>query len=414
MNANSNIRPRIWTVTFVNLIFISLAATVVVDAVQAALPIYISNLLHRDAETLAGTLVTVFALAGIIPFLASGAISDRIGPRRVLLVGSAIFLIGCSGPILFQGVGALFIWRVFQGVGFAIVNVASAAATSMILPRERLGEGLGYFGVGQALAMALGPCLGLVIVEKASATSMWITLAGLTAAILAASFWSRCDVSAQPSALTEVRRETRSSMKGFFGLFLEKRATIPSIMILILATGVCATIVFVGKYGQTLGFQAVGSFFVVMAASMLVSRFAMGTLMDKLAPTTILYPTLAFTALSFVMLAFVGNQYIFYLAGFPIGFGFGVATPLLASVAVKRSPRNRIGAANSMYYLCVNLGFGTGAFLGGIAIAKLGYSNAFLCGLACCLLPGIIAALFLRDSSTPDLELKREASLNNR
>ena len=393
------VRPRVWTTTFVILILISLAGTGAVDALQAGLPIHIEAI-GRSKST-SGLLVTVFALAGVAPFLLSGALADKFGCRGVLIGGSAFFLAGTLGPLLWSGVGALFFFRILQGIGFAGVNVASAAGASNILPRERMGEGLGYYGLGQSIAIALGPALGLMLVSHSPATPrlMWQVLTGLAAFCVLASTICMCDAPRSKTPASEERgivAQTRG-LKGFLSLFFEKGAITPSIMILIYGVGVCSTIVFVGLFSETRAFGSASGFFIISAAAMLATRFGSSLFMDKYPPIYILIPAAAMSSLSLVMLAFADSRATLLLAGVPFGLGFGIVVPLLSSVAVKRSPRNRTGVANSTYYLCLNLGFGFGAFVGGKTIDAFGFRHAFLLWIVSIVIPTMVGLIWMRD-----------------
>lgn len=403
-------RPKIWTISFCLLIFISLASTGIVDALQAALPIFVDNI-GREA-TISGALVAVFSCAAVIPFLVSGALIDRFGCRKVLLSGGAVFLLGTIGPLFTLDLKPLFLFRILQGIGFAAVNVASATGATNILPRERLGEGVGYFGLGQSLAMAIGPGLGLWLVMRSPQRPliMWATLAVIAALILLVGLFCRCEKEA--ASIRVARRDLNLTARGVFDLFFEKKAALPSFMMLVLGTGVCAVIVFIGLYGQVRNFGSAGSFFVVTAITMILTRLGSGLFMDKRQPIEILLPTLFMSVMAFVMLAYSSNRVIFILSGIPFGVGFGVATPLLASVAVKRSPQNRSGAANSMFYLCLNLGFGTGALLGGKVIDAYGFHNALLLGTLTALIPGALGLIFLTDGKLGTL--KENASTTTR
>ena len=388
-------KPGIWTPTFINIIFISLAVTGSVDALQAALPVYMEQL--GRSPLLGGLTVTVFTLAAIVPSLIAGRLADAVGCRQVMIAGAALFAFGMLLPLLFSGITVLLLARAVQGIGYAVVSVAAAAGATNVLPHKRLGEGVGYFGVGQSLAMALGPMLGLALIADGNAARMWGSLFGVTLVILLAACFCFCDrkttraASCRP-AVPAAGPGRRASWAGF----IEKRAILPALMILIFCTGICGVIVFAGLYALQLGFGNAGPFFIAAAAAMLAVRFGSGLFMDKYQPLTILLPSLLLTIAAFLLLAFTSNRLLFYGAGIPLGLGFGVVMPLLSALAVKRTPKRRWGAANATFYLCVNLGFGTGSFFGGLAIDAAGFRNAFLLGILTAVIPGLLGLVYLR------------------
>ena len=339
-------RLRIWTPVFINVIFISLAATMVVDALQAALPIYIKQLGH--GSSIGGLMVGIFSFSSIFPALLTGVLVDSFGCRRIMIIGGIIFTTGLLLPLLVPGMAALLIFRCLQGIGFAMLSVCTAAGASNILPPQRMGEGLGYFGIGQSLAMALGPMFGLWLIAY-GAIPVWVSMGSIALLLMAASFFCFCDGNAKP-----VRPGTRPH----FSLLkvIEKRAVLPAIMILIFCTGICGVIVFAGLYAQYHGYGNAGPFFICMAVAMLLIRFGSKLFMDKFPTLTILFPSMSLAMLAFLLLAYVPGLFVFYASGILLGTSFGVAMPLLAAFAVRLTPKKRRGAANATYYLCVKPG----------------------------------------------------------
>ncbi|HWH43834.1 MAG TPA: DHA2 family efflux MFS transporter permease subunit [Thermoleophilaceae bacterium] len=97
----------------------------------------------------------------------AGGIADRFGRRRVFLAGIALFVatsVLCAVAPSWQFlVGA----RVLQGVGAAILLPASVALLLPLFPPERRAAGVGIWGAAAALAAAIGPPLGGLLVEVA-------------------------------------------------------------------------------------------------------------------------------------------------------------------------------------------------------------------------------------------------------
>ena len=108
-------------------------------------------------------------------------------------------------------------------------------------------------------------------------------------------------------------------------------------------------------YALARGCGNAGPFFAAAAAAMLAVRFGSGMFMDRFRTLTIFVPAAVCEAAAFAVLAFASDRAVFCAAGALFGLGFGAAMPLLAALAVKRTPRARWGAANATFYLCVNL-----------------------------------------------------------
>src|SRR3712207_9478555 len=65
---------------------------------------------------------------------------------------------------LIAGSLALFImFRIIHGVSFGTVTVAGNTVVIDIMPSSRRGEGLGYYGLANNIAMSIGPMTGLFL-----------------------------------------------------------------------------------------------------------------------------------------------------------------------------------------------------------------------------------------------------------
>lgn len=62
-------------------------------------------------------------------------------------------------------------------MGFGAATTAASTAAASVLPQERLGEGIGYHGLGQAIAMSIGPAFALYLVGADPSTNLYVGLA---------------------------------------------------------------------------------------------------------------------------------------------------------------------------------------------------------------------------------------------
>lgn len=115
----------------------------------------------------------VFA-AFLIP---AGGIADRLGRRRVFLVGLTAFLLTSVLCAIAPTWQTLVVARVAQGLSAAVIAPVSLALLLPLFPIERRATGIGLWGAAAALAAACGPPLGGVLVEIAD--WRWIFLVNL-------------------------------------------------------------------------------------------------------------------------------------------------------------------------------------------------------------------------------------------
>jgi EmrB/QacA subfamily drug resistance transporter len=112
--------------------------------------------------------VNAYTLTFAVLLLSGAALGDRLGRRRMLVAGLAIFVAGSAAAALAPSIDALVAARALQGVGGAIVAPLSLTILSAAVPQERRGVALGAWGGVTGLAVALGPVVGGAIVHGLS------------------------------------------------------------------------------------------------------------------------------------------------------------------------------------------------------------------------------------------------------
>ncbi len=101
---------------------------------------------------------SLLPLAGLL--VLGGRLADLFGRRRVFVVGSTIFAISSALAGLAPDFEILLTFRVFQGVGGALMLPTTIAIISAAFPGAERGRALGTMGGAAAVAGALGPTVG--------------------------------------------------------------------------------------------------------------------------------------------------------------------------------------------------------------------------------------------------------------
>ena len=105
---------------------------------------------------------TITFAALLVP---AGKLADRVGHKRVFLLGSALFTVASAACALAPTVEVLVAFRIVQAVGAAALIPSSLALVMRAFPRERLPAAVAIWGAMGAVAGAIGPTLGAVLVE---------------------------------------------------------------------------------------------------------------------------------------------------------------------------------------------------------------------------------------------------------
>ena len=112
--------------------------------------------------------VNAYNLSFAVLLMTAAGLGDRLGRRRMLAVGLAIFAVASAACALAPGIGWLIVARVLQGVGAALIMTLAFALVSAAYPPERRGWALGIFFAITGLAVASGPLIGGAIAEGLS------------------------------------------------------------------------------------------------------------------------------------------------------------------------------------------------------------------------------------------------------
>ncbi|WP_309229929.1 MFS transporter [Blastococcus sp. TML/M2B] len=125
---------------------------------NVALPTLQRDLGASQAELQWAVDAYILVFAGLL--FSWGVIGDRIGRRRVLVIGLSIFAVGSVLASLSDSPAELIVWRAVMGVGGAAVQPTTLAVITNVFPGPERGRAIGVWAGTAGIAVAGGPLAG--------------------------------------------------------------------------------------------------------------------------------------------------------------------------------------------------------------------------------------------------------------
>ena len=352
------------------------------------LPFYL-NEVFQVAEATIGIVLSCYTIAALCIRPFSGYLLDTFARKPLYLFAYFIFMLIFAGYMLAGTLTLFIILRIVHGLSFGTVTVGGNTLVIDIMPSSRRGEGLGYYGLANNIAMSIGPMFGLFLHNAGESYTVIFSYA-LGACILGLLAASMVKTTYRPP----VKHDPISLDR-----FILLKGIPAGIALLLLSIPYGATTNYVAVYAREIGLHVpTGFFFTLMAVGMGISRIFAGKFVDRGYITqTISYGFYVVIAAFFLLsccstvIAYseAWCSFIFYLVPFMLGIGFGVMFPAYNTLYVNLAPNNQRGTATSTYLTSWDIGIGLGISTGGYIAQQYAFDAVYLFGsilawLPCC------------------------------
>lgn len=297
-----------------------------------------------------------------------GAAVDRFGRRGFLIAGALLMALSSAGFAAVTEVGVLlYVLRVGQAVGFAMVFAAGGALAVDLAPPERLGQAIGIYGLSFLSMNAIAPA----IVERVALHAGWAIAFGTSVcgALLCAGLALRIPETPVPAG-------PEGGGAGLLAVAL-RRDQAPSLLVIALVgSGLSAVFSFYQLFAIELGMTEVSTFLVAYAGAAVVMRLGFGHLIDRWGHRRVA---------TWVLLLYVATLYaISHLAlfGLPLlgaclGAAHGVFYPSFNAVVVAGVAAGERGKVMALFQAAFQVGMAGGGIGFGLLASAAGYPAVF-------------------------------------
>jgi MFS family permease len=331
------------------------------------IPIWV--LKHGGGEAVAGRVMSVSGLAGLLILPVLGYLLDKFGQRRFLIFGTVLTTICSYAFVWVDGIGpALIAIRIVQGIAFSCAFTGAQTLAVLFAPHSRRAEALGWFGISTILTHAISPPLGEEIILRWGYDAMFATAGtiGLASVVL--------------SCLLPKAPELHIPE----GLVLPEKRRARRVLIAATVTMLCYGFGFgaIQTFGPTLidrfDLGRIGTFFITWSIVAVSMRVLLGGVSDRVGRRPIIVPAMIMMSLAVGLFAYVRTENGVLLIGFVFGIAQGLLYPTMnALVADWSSPQN-IGRTQSYFSGSFGVGIHGCGYLFGSVVESHGYTTMFL------------------------------------
>ncbi|MFE4708314.1 MFS transporter [Peribacillus simplex] len=338
-------------------LFLFISNLLVFIGFEMLLPILPAYLLSMNASSIqVGLVTTLFTIGAVLirPFVGYYLIDNQ---RKSLAIcaSAALMIITMLYPFL-NIIWLLLLLRLFHGAAWGVSTTANSTIVVDLIPKTRLGEGIGYFSISTTVGAIIAPSIGILIYDSFSFDILiWSSVVLNLLAVIALQF---------VYSPTTVKREKKPFR--LLDMIFEKDVWFQALLTVITTLGFGAIITFAVLFGKQKELDHIFLFFLINATVATLLRPFTGKWYDKKGPWSIIIMSAVLGFLSLFILSYATNDLHLIIAAILFGAGYGTVMPCLQTWTVQNVREEKRGAANATFFSSFDVGVGISAFVLGI------------------------------------------------
>ncbi len=354
------------------------------------LPLYLSETFGADKQMI-GIVLSGYTLTALIIRPFSGYLVDSFPRKVVLLVSYGLFCAFFLGYIAAGSLVLFAIVRTLHGAPFGASTVSNSTVAIDVLHPQRRAEGIGYYGLSNNIATAIGPTVALMIYGAWQNYDMLFWMAFL---VSAAGLIINYTLELKKRERVQVKRPV--SLDRFILLKVWSQGL--CMICYSFSYGVLST--YIAIYGKDeLGITGgTGLFFMLLSIGLILSRLVGSRTLraGKIVENASI--GIAISLFGYLLFASLHNYIGYYGAALIIGLGNGHMFPAFQTMFLNLASNDQRGTANSTLLVSWDIGVGLGILAGGSVAEHLGYHAAFWTAFAVNLAGVIFFYLYSRQN----------------
>lgn len=309
------------------------------------------------SSAFAGIIVGIMSLAAMFLRPVAGNLTDKFSKYRLSFIGGALIFVGVMGYVLTPSSGWLLLFRLINGTGYVLCTVCMTTWLAFLVPRQHVGEAMGFYGLMNALAMALAPAVSINIYQKIGyRTSLVASAVSALLMIVAIQFVG-------DHALPKKRVRTQKKSFKIIQFNVLPVAILTTLFAIPYFVTQADIVTYVEQKHLTV---AVGSYFLIYAVVLLIIRVGLKRYFDTVRFGVWFWLSLVSTAAYIILLAIMNNDWQMALAAALMASGYGIIYSVLQSTALLLAPIEEQGLASATFYLGLDIAMAFGPMISGV------------------------------------------------
>jgi MFS family permease len=313
----------------------------------------------------AGLFLGLLTYASAVSAPLTGAVADRLGKRRVLLVCSSAIAVFSTLYAVVPAYQPMLGLAIVHGMFWSGLLSASGAYVTDAVPPSRRAEGLSYWGFASIIAVAMAPSIGLWVFDRGGWTLLCVeaTVLNVLMAVIA---WRLPPDVPRPHVMPRRLQD-----------LVEWRVLVLGITLFLYAFSYGGITSFAALHAEQQGVTPRALYFTAFATAIILTRPFIARYADQAGHRRVIIPCLVAVSVGVALLSMATTRAGFLVSAFVFGTGFGSAYPIFVAHLMKRVDQRRRGATFGALIGAFDTGVGTGSIAMGWLGDHYGLGRAF-------------------------------------
>lgn len=310
------------------------------------------------SSAFAGVIVGMMSIVAMFLRPIAGNLTDHFSKYQLSFIGGLLSFVGVLGYVFTPNSTLLLIFRLVNGLGYVLCTVCMTTWLSYLVPFSHVGEAMSFYGLMNALAMALAPAISIDL-YRVIGYRLAIVISAVAALMVVVTI-QFVGNRAQPAK--DVQPVSIHHLK------IIQRDSVPvAAMVGLFAIPYFATQADIVTYVEQRHLSiAVGAYFMIYAVVLLAIRLVLRNQFDTVRFGVWLLASVLATVFYLIMLAVMDNNWEMALAAAGMALGYGTIYSVCQSTAMMLAPTTDRGLASATFFLGIDIGMSLGPIVGGI------------------------------------------------